>query len=970
MVNFTGQSRKRVVNLGDNRMTHMGGNRTYLEKTKLQRQQREEQRLREKAAVTLKQYVLRYLSHRKAAEAYYEKWLTTSIGSQSQFDDWIIGLNYFCVWKFPFDSNESIITPLLETVYKRVDEWKLCRVTSQSSVEGLLQLIEVLRTSHSQQLVHRTCQCIEHILKKSPTDARYPGFIDTLTSVVDVDDELVTSLIFRVNMKDSYFALLKFLARLRTLSSSYLDLLRKALSDHESTSAIGDLSKMERIDLLVVFLSAHTSPTYVLEDFVAIDHILSQVSFSVYCDESAMDYDKDGEDVERKDMLRIGVEAHQLLRTLYSGDFIKTMMDFMSKKDHDVYVINIVSSLAFLIPDQKPRLLMFMTINHYRYSWFYKRLTSTFLYKQLVSVAESKGKEYWTYTDFKTLYEQEPTPEFFWRLLFTFTEMFSYWLIISNDFESFSDDGITTENAASFVVFLKRLCLTMIFNSNQTHSTQICHDFYKVKDASIVLLNQLYLKNLRLKFMDESVWSLKKYEFRLESVLHLISDDDDEVSSDSDNNDIQVPGKDRQRSEISAKLEILKKLPFFLNFKERVQIFQRLIDQDKPKNGADMPEFFFGSPTRSTQVNARREHLLEDGFKYLGQSGPQLKHGIQVTFFNEYGQEAGVDGGGITKEFLSGVVLEGFDPNGQRRLFKETSEHQLYPNDEIFTKYYNKIDFEQQLEQLQYLRFLGNIVGKCLYDQVLIDVSFAPFFLNKWCNAKNMMKNSINDLNYLDPELFKNLVKFTKMSGPDIEDLDLNFTVNTRADGKQFKFDLVKNGEAIKVTAANRSNYIHQMANFLLNTSLHIQSKHFLQGVFAVVNSNWLKMFDFNELQMLISGSKAKLDIANWKQNVEYGGYLESESTIQYFWQVVEEMTSEEQSKLVKFVTSVSRAPLLGFQSLNPKFGIRNSGRSTDRLPTAATCVNLLKLPDYQDKEVLRQKLIYAINVDAGFDLS
>jgi len=41
-----------------------------------------------------------------------------------------------------------------------------------------------------------------------------------------------------------------------------------------------------------------------------------------------------------------------------------------------------------------------------------------------------------------------------------------------------------------------------------------------------------------------------------------------------------------------------------------------------------------------------------------------------------------------------------------------------------------------------------------------------------------------------------------------------------------------------------------------------------------------------------------------------------------------------------------------------------------DRLPTSATCMNLLKLPPYKTKEQLQMKLLYAINSEAGFDLS
>ena len=40
------------------------------------------------------------------------------------------------------------------------------------------------------------------------------------------------------------------------------------------------------------------------------------------------------------------------------------------------------------------------------------------------------------------------------------------------------------------------------------------------------------------------------------------------------------------------------------------------------------------------------------------------------------------------------------------------------------------------------------------------------------------------------------------------------------------------------------------------------------------------------------------------------------------------------------------------------------------RLPTAATCMNLLKLPQYDTVEELREKLLYAISSDSGFELS
>lgn len=50
-------------------------------------------------------------------------------------------------------------------------------------------------------------------------------------------------------------------------------------------------------------------------------------------------------------------------------------------------------------------------------------------------------------------------------------------------------------------------------------------------------------------------------------------------------------------------------------------------------------------------------------------------------------------------------------------------------------------------------------------------------------------------------------------------------------------------------------------------------------------------------------------------------------------------------------------------------FTIRKKGPE-HRLPTSSTCFNLLKLPNYSRKSVLRDKLRYAITANSGFELS
>jgi len=109
---------------------------------------------------------------------------------------------------------------------------------------------------------------------------------------------------------------------------------------------------------------------------------------------------------------------------------------------------------------------------------------------------------------------------------------------------------------------------------------------------------------------------------------------------------------------------------------------------------------------------------------------------------------------------------------------------------------------------------------------------------------------------------------------------------------------------------------------------------------------------------------------------VVYGaGYADDHPIIHNFWEALSSFTPHEQGLLLKFVTSCSRPPLLGFGYLEPRMGIQMAGHVGDRdavhrLPTAATCMNLLKLPPYPSTAIMRDKLLYAIRSGAGFDLS
>jgi ubiquitin-protein ligase E3 C len=250
----------------------------------------------------------------------------------------------------------------------------------------------------------------------------------------------------------------------------------------------------------------------------------------------------------------------------------------------------------------------------------------------------------------------------------------------------------------------------------------------------------------------------------------------------------------------------------------------------------------------------------------------------------------------------------------------ETPDRLLYPSTKAET-----------LTRLEYYDFLGSIVAKCLYENVLIDVEFAPFFLLRWFGRHAYL----DDLPGLDRQIYNSLV-FLKQYQGDFDDLALTFS---NPDEKNVDVDLKPNGRNIPVTYQNRLEYIQLVANYRLNVAIHRQASAFVRGLSDLINVKWLVMFNQKELQTLVGGAEGKsIDVDELKRHTVLGGYHNDDKTVTVFWEVMKELKEADKRKVLKFVTSVERPPLLGFKELVPMFSIRRAGNDNARVFQIRTC--------------------------------
>jgi hypothetical protein len=250
-------------------------------------------------------------------------------------------------------------------------------------------------------------------------------------------------------------------------------------------------------------------------------------------------------------------------------------------------------------------------------------------------------------------------------------------------------------------------------------------------------------------------------------------------------------------------------------FKERVRVFQSVVFAERLAIGAEesMTGVFFGGLSRDRFVTVRRGKVLNDAFDALGQHkrNVDVKKRIRISFVNEFGeQEAGIDGGGVFKEFLESVVRESVDLD--KGLFCCTTDNKLYPSplEGLAEAEVNKVN------RLKMLEFVGMMIGKALWEGILLDLPLASFFLKKIRGATS----GVDDLPSLDPEMARNL-SFLVNNPDSVKDMGLTFSITeVNSSGATRDIELVPDGSSIPVTAANMAHFIHRVASFKLNEQI------------------------------------------------------------------------------------------------------------------------------------------------------
>ncbi|XP_052570100.1 E3 ubiquitin-protein ligase NEDD4 isoform X6 [Peromyscus californicus insignis] len=382
-------------------------------------------------------------------------------------------------------------------------------------------------------------------------------------------------------------------------------------------------------------------------------------------------------------------------------------------------------------------------------------------------------------------------------------------------------------------------------------------------------------------------------------------------------------------------------VPYSRDYKRKYEFFRR-----KMKKQNDIPNKF--------EMKLRRANVLEDSYRRI--MGVKKADFLKARLWIEFDGEKGLDYGGVAREWFFLISKEMFNPYYGLFEYSATDNYtlQINPNSGLCNE-----------DHLSYFKFIGRVAGMAVYHGKLLD----GFFIRPFYKMMLQKMITLHDMESVDSEYYSSL-RWILENDP--TELDLRFIIDEELFGQTHQHELKTGGSDIVVTNKNKKEYIYLVIQWRFVNRIQKQMAAFKEGFFELIPQDLIKIFDENELELLMCGL-GDVDVGDWKDHTKYkNGYSPNHQVIQWFWKAVLMMDSEKRIRLLQFVTGTSRVPMNGFAELygsnGPQSFTVEQWGTPDKLPRAHTCFNRLDLPPYESFEELSDKLQMAIENTQGFD--
>uniref|UniRef100_A0A0E0H8V4 HECT-type E3 ubiquitin transferase n=1 Tax=Oryza nivara TaxID=4536 RepID=A0A0E0H8V4_ORYNI len=426
---------------------------------------------------------------------------------------------------------------------------------------------------------------------------------------------------------------------------------------------------------------------------------------------------------------------------------------------------------------------------------------------------------------------------------------------------------------------------------------------------------------------------------------------------------------------------LVETCPFLLSFEARWKYFCLTAHHSFMTDEAS-------SSTETKKYSVTRSKILEDASSMLNKHGSDTKF-IEVEFDGEVGT-----GRGPTFEFYTTVSHElqrvGLGMWRGDDTSQECEAGFVHAPFGLFPQPWSSANTSSQGISLsnvvQKFKLLGHLVARAVLDGRVLDIPLSKAFY------KIMLEQDLDiyDIPSFDPKLGKTVMEFQALvkrkkfleeraSNPAadlsyknvrLEDLCLDFTLPGNPE-----YELVPGGSEKMVTLDNLEEYVSSIVDATLKSGISNQIEAFKAGINKVFALKTLRLFSEDEMERILCGEQDSWASNKLEDHINFDyGYDANSASVISFLEILREFGREDQRAFLHFTTGAPQLPLGGLASLDPKLTVvrkQCDGKVDNELPSVNTCRHFFKLPPYSSKEIMRQKLKYAIKEGLGsFQLS
>jgi E3 ubiquitin-protein ligase TRIP12 len=149
----------------------------------------------------------------------------------------------------------------------------------------------------------------------------------------------------------------------------------------------------------------------------------------------------------------------------------------------------------------------------------------------------------------------------------------------------------------------------------------------------------------------------------------------------------------------------------------------------------------------------------------------------------------------------------------------------------------------------------------------------------------------------------------------------------------------------------------------------------FRRGLSTIVPWEFQRLFTRQEICLVIAGDRCKFAREDFVHVKTGHGYDAASPQVGWLFEILLEMSAEQQALFVLFVQFVTGSPNLpfgGLAALEPPITVavrvpeRADQRPDETLPSVMTCTNYFKVPEYSSKDIMKERVLRAINDGQG----